>query len=264
MVENRIYNGDCLSLMKDIGDGSCQLILADLPFGVLNKSNPAARWDCVLPFDELWSHYKRVIKPNGAICLFSQGLFTSRLKMSNEKMWRYDWIWHKGVYHATGFLNANRQPMRDFETVCVFSKRQTVYHPQKLTTGLKHKRGGNNGHSNTYGGFHKMPEVEVDAIYPRSIIEQYPNDTSTAKRLHPTEKPVPLLRYLIRTYTDEGDLVLDNTCGSGSTCVAALLEKRRFIGIEKEREYYEIACKRVEDAERGMRSDLFNLEKQEI
>lgn len=252
---NNLYNGDCLEMMSGIADESVQQILADLPYGVLNRQNKAARWDCVLPFDELWRHYERIIKPNGAIVLFGQGMFTARLMMSNAKMWRYNLIWCKGS-GVTGFLNANRQPMRNHEDICVFYKRQCKYNPQFIKDGRKHRRGGNNGNSYTYGNFHKLPEIETNTLYPRSVVS-ISNDTSTTARKHPTEKPVGLLSWLVRTYTDEGDLVLDNTMGSGSTCVACVREKRRYIGIEKEPKYYEIAVKRVRDAEVEMKQNLF-------
>lgn len=250
---NNLYKGNCLELMSGIEDGSVDLILSDLPYGVLNKSNPSAKWDSVLPFDELWSHYERIIKPNGAIVLFSQGLFTDRLCLSNEKMFRYRLVWKKGD-GVTGFLNANRMPMRNHEDICVFYKKLPTYNPQMENDGRKHHKGGNSGSSNCYGKFTSVKKSYDYGTFPRSVIN-IPKVYNT--KHHPTEKPLGLLGYLIRTYTNEGDLVLDNTMGSGSTCVAVIREGRRYIGIEKEEKYYDIACKRVESALRDRDMDMF-------
>lgn len=247
--------------MKDIADSSVDLILCDLPYGVLNKSNPSAKWDSVIPFDKLWAHYERVIKPNGAIVLFAQGMFTARLMMSNSKLWKYNLVWKKGD-GVTGFLNANRMPMRNHEDICVFYKKLPTYNPQFTKGETNHARGGagngykatGNAQNSCYGGFKNTPTTFTRDKYPKSVI----SFEKCRRQCHPTEKPVDLLRYLIRTYTDEGDLVLDNTCGSGSTCVAAVLEDRQYIGIEKEQKYYDIACERVNKALADKAQNLFS------
>lgn len=262
-IPDKLYHGDCLELMGGIADGSVDLILCDLPYGVLNKRNPAARWDCVLPFDKLWAHYERIIKPNGAIVLFAQGMFTARLMMSNSKLWKYNLVWKKGD-GVTGFLNANRMPMRNHEDICVFYKKLPTYNPQFTKGETNHARGGaDNGYKATgnaqnrcYGGFKNTPTTFTTDKYPKSVI----NFEKCRKFRHPNEKPVDLLRYLIRTYSNESDIVLDNTMGSGSTCVAAVLENRRYIGIEKMQEYYDIAVERVSEAKRDMAGDMFNLD----
>jgi len=205
---------------------------------VLNKGNVGAKWDNVLPFDELWLHYERVIKPNGAVVLFGQGMFTARLMMSNARLWRYNLIWCKGS-GVTGFLNANRMPMRNHEDICVFYKRLCKYNPQYTKGEKNHARGGagngykasGNAQNRCYGGFKNTPTTFTTNKYPKSVIYF----CKQKNFYHPTEKPIDLLRWLIRTYTDEGDVVLDNTMGSGSTCVACALESRHYIGIEKEK-----------------------------
>lgn len=257
MIElNNIYLGDCLEVMQDIPDGSVDAIICDLPYGVLHKNNPNAQWDRVIPFEPLWEHYERIIKDNGAIVLFSQGMFTAKLMMSNPKLWRYNLVWDKG--RVTGFLNANRMPLRCHEDIAVFYKSLPTYNPQ-YTDGEpnhpqrkgKHKRTnqcygkyGRDYEGRTYESVRRVASTVPDGKkLPRSIIQIKKEHESTVS--HPTQKPVELLRYLIRTYTNENDLVLDNCCGSGTTCIVAVLEKRRFIGIEKNEEYYKVACERV-------------------
>jgi len=257
---DNLYNGNCLELMSGIADESCDMILCDLPYGVLNKGNVGAKWDSVLPFDELWLHYERVIKPNGAVVLFGQGMFTARLMMSNARLWRYNLIWCKGN-GVTGFLNANRMPMRNHEDICVFYKRLCKYNPQYTKGEKNHARGGagngykasGNAQNRCYGDFKNTPTTFTTNKYPKSVIYF----GKQKNFYHPTEKPVDLLRWLIRTYTDEGDVVLDNTMGSGSTCVACALESRHYIGIEKEKKYYDIACERVKRTIQELDNDLF-------
>ena len=198
-----IYNEDCLEGMKRIADASVDAIICDLPYGVLNEGNPDAQWDRQLPFDQLWNHYERVIKPNGAILLFGQGMFTSDLMQSNRKMWRYNLIWKKGD-RVSGFLNAKRMPLRNHEDICVFYKSLPIYNPQMTWGPTSHPRGGGN-HKNTqrcYGKFKDMPLTEsTNWKYPKSVVEF---DRDYDKIRHPTQKPVNLLRYLIRTYTNTG------------------------------------------------------------
>ena len=214
--------GDCLERMKEIPDGSIDMILCDLPYGVLNKSNPSAKWDSMIPFEPLWKQYKRITKPNAAIVLFSQGMFTAKLMMSNPKWWRYNLIWDKVL--KNGFLNANRQPLRQHEDICVFSSGQTIYNPQMVKceprqkNHRRHRSGEDklNGEltNRCYGKFGDVPDMITDEKYPTSIIS-VPKQHINGKSYHPTEKPVALLEYLINTYSNEGDLVLDNTMGSG-------------------------------------------------
>lgn len=247
---NKIYKGDCLDIMQGIDDKSVNMVLCDLPYQVLNKDNPNAQWDRLIPFEPLWQQYKRIIKDNGAIVLFAQGMFTAQLMMSNPKMWRYNLVWDKVL--KTGFLNANRMPLRQHEDICVFYKLLPVYNPQMTKCEPRqknHRRHNKNGDSivltnRCYGTFGDVPDVITDEKYPTSIIS-IPKEHIKGKSYHPTEKPVALLQYLIRTYTNQGDLVLDNTCGSGGTCVAAIREKRSFIGIELNDEYFDIASNRI-------------------
>ena len=248
---NKIYKGDCLDIMQDIEDKSVDMVLCDLPYQVLNKDNPNAQWDRLIPFEPLWQQYKRIIKDNGAIVLFAQGMFTAQLMVSNPKMWRYNLVWDKAL--KTGFLNANRMPLRQHEDICVFYKKLPTYNPQmakcepRQKNHRRHKTNGESSYTLTnrcYGKFNDVPDMITDEKFPTSIIS-IPKEHIKGKSYHPTEKPVVLLQYLIRTYTNQGDLVLDNTCGSGSTCVAAIREKRNFIGIELNEDYYKIACDRI-------------------
>ena len=241
---NKVLHGDCLELMKDIPDGSIDMILCDLPYGVLNKSNPSAKWDSIIPFDKLWEQYERIIKDSGAILLTAQGMFTAELMLSNKVLWRYNLIWKKGN-RISGFLNSKRQPLRNHEDILVFSKRQTVYNPQMTIGEKNHKKGGGN-HKNTqrcYGKLIDTPTILTNEKYPISILDfdrEHPP-------VHPTQKPVALFEYLIKTYTNEGDLVLDNCAGSFTTAIAALNTKRNYICMEKEQKYFEIGEKRITD-----------------
>lgn len=240
-----LYQGDCLELMKEIPEKSIDMILCDLPYGVLNKTNKNAQWDNVLPFNKLWQQYERIIKDNGAIVLFGSGMFTAELMMSNKNLWRYNLIWKKGQ-RISGFLNAKRQPLRNHEDIMVFFKKQGIYNPQ-MTIGNKNhiKGGGNHKHTQScYGNFKDLPTILTNEKYPISIINI---DKEHPQNLHPTQKPVALLEYLIRTYTNENMVVLDNCMGSGSTGVACINTKRKFIGIELDQNYFNIAKKRIED-----------------
>ena len=257
--QNVILCGDCLVLMQDIPDKSIDMICCDLPYGVLHRDNPHAQWDNIIPFEPLWEQYERIIKDNGAIVLFGQGIFTARLILSNEKLYRYSLVWNK--MRCTGFLNANRMPLRCHEDLVVFYKKLPTYNPQleDLNGREPSHPQGNGTHKDTnqcygkvkriYKGrtYDSVPRVETtvpnNKKMPRSIIEIKKEHESTVS--HPTQKPVELLRYLIRTYTNEGEVVLDNCMGSGTTCVAAIKEKRKYIGIEKDPKYFEIAQKRI-------------------
>lgn len=241
----KLWLGDCLDLMNNIEDKSVDAIICDLPYGSLNKKNSHAKWDSVIPFKELWKQYNRVIKPNGVVILFAQGMFTAELMMSNRKMWKYNLIWKKGN-RVTGFLNAKKMPLRNHEDICVFYKKLPTYNPQ-MTLGKKPHGKGNGIHKNTqrcYGDFHEVPTRMSEEKYPISIID-IPKEHY--KWLHPTSKPVALIEYLIKTYTNEGDLVLDNAAGSMTTAIAAINTKRKSICIEKDEHYFSIGKERVEN-----------------
>lgn len=242
LESNRIYLGDCIDVMQLIDDKSIDLILCDLPYG--ETQNPD---DVIIPFDKLWAQYTRIIKDNGAIVLFACGGFMLALCQSNRKMWRYNLVWDKIL--KTGHLNANRMPLRQHEDICVFYKKLPTYNPQFEEGPPLHSK----GHSyltkpvknQNYGKYEVTDDSRAGSTqkYPASIIRFQKPHPSKAR--HATEKPVELLRYLIRMYSNEGDLVLDNCCGSGTTCEAAVLENRRFVGIEKKEENYEISVKRM-------------------
>jgi len=241
MMDYTLRQGDCLELMKDIPDGSIDMILCDLPYGTTRN-----KWDCIIPFDQLWPHYKRIIKTDGAIVLFGSGMFTAELMKSNQKMWRYNMIWEKSS--PTGFLNSKRMPLRAHEDICLFYKRMPVYNPQmskgerKVATA-QHKRNCKKGES--YGAC-KAISYDSDKRYPRSVLKFKTDKQQSA--LHPTQKPVALLEYLVKTYTNEGDMVLDNCMGSCSTGVACVNTGRRFIGMELDPVYFGIAEKRIQEA----------------
>lgn len=255
---NNIYLGDCLDVMTGIEDESIDAIICDLPYGVLNRGNQNAQWDVVIPFEHLWAQYERIIKPRGAIVLFSQGMFTAQLMMSKPRLWRYNLIWDK--CRATGFLNANRMPLRYHEDICVFYKSLPIYNPQM--EDLKGREpnhpqghGVHNEKNSCYGKVGRINPTYIDKKHPRSIIT-LPAIHCSEGQSHPTQKPVDLLRYLIRTYTQVGGVILDNTMGSGTTCVAAIIEKRQYIGIEKDPKYFEIARKRIKETKRQLTFDF--------
>lgn len=233
---NKVYEADCLELMPQIPDKSIDMILCDLPYGTTQN-----KWDSVIDLEKLWREYKRIIKDNGVIVLTSQGIFTAHLIMSNESWFKYKIVWIKSK--STNFLNAKKQPLRKHEDICVFYRQQPTYNPQ-MTQGESYDKGiRKDQFTGSYGDF-KPQHVKSDGgRYPNDVIcyEDEPADDfvyiktaeSEGPVYHPTQKPVELGRYLIRTYTNPGDIVLDNACGSGSFLVAAALEGRRFIGIEK-------------------------------
>lgn len=240
-IENvTLSNGDCLELMCSIPDKSIDMILCDLPYGTTQN-----KWDSVIPFNLLWCQYRRIIKDNGAICLFGQGLFTANLICSNKEMYRYDLIWEKTK--AGGFLNARRMPLQAHENISVFYKKLPVYNPQMEAGKPYIKKAVTNGDGKNYGKFDRVGEIAVNegTRFPRSVIK-ISNDNH--KSLHPTQKPVELLEWLIRTYTNENETILDNCMGSGSTGVACINTNRKFIGMELDNTYFEIAKKRIEEA----------------
>ena len=249
MEKNKLYHGDCFSLMQNIHDKSIDLILSDPPYACLNKSNKDARWDKEIDLQELWKQYERIIKDNGAILLFGQGLFAGKLIMSNPRSYKFDIVWNK--VRKTGFLNAKKIPMRQHEQIFVFYKKLPTYNPQmvKCEPHQRNHSRGSGTHKETnrnYGKYGKAEDIVTDKKYPSSIIT-FAKGHGKEDWLHPTAKPIELLRYLIRTYSNEGDLVLDNFAGSGSTCVAAIKENRKFIGMEIEDHFFEVADERIKN-----------------
>lgn len=237
--------GDCLQLMQDIPDGSIDMILCDLPYGTT-----ACKWDTVIPFEPLWEQYNRIIKDNGAIVLFGNEPFTSRLICSNLRGFKYRWDWNKKIPSGMGY--AKYRPMQQTEDISVFTRNggKTVYNPQMTRRNIPIKSGGNTKRAGVYDGFRCMGEGKIykrtyDFKYPVTLIEF---GKVRKGNCHPTQKPVALLEYLIKTYTNPGEIVLDNCFGSGSTGVACVNTGRRFYGIELDPEYYEIARQRIENA----------------
>ena len=264
LTANSLINADCLEAMKYIEDKSIDLILSDPPYGTT-----ACKWDTIIPFEPMWEQYKRIIKDNSAIVLTASQPFTSALVMSNIKMFKYEWIWHKST--SGSFATAKKQPMKYHENILVFYKNSPIYNPQFQSyadsTNKRFKDGEKvnrkkqliNSSNKIQNGLSFEGEQGImlsRGKYPESVqkINSEPNCNGT--KLHPTQKPVALGRYLIRTYTNEGDLILDNTCGSGSFLVAAMLEKRNFIGIELDENYCAIARKRLEDTQKDIDSKL--------
>ena len=255
---NNVFEGDCLEIMKQLPEKSIDMVLCDLPYGTTQN-----KWDSVIPLGGLWQQYRRIVKDDGAIVLTSQGMFTAELMVSNSKMFRYKWIWEKSK--STNFLNAKKQPLRKHEDVCVFYRKQPVYHPQMID-GLPYDKGiRKNQLSGSYGDFQPVHVHSDGKRYPTDII-YFKTAESEGKVFHPTQKPVELGRYFVRTYTNPGDIVLDNTSGSGSFLVAALLEGRNFVGIEKNEnvalfkkgdiDYIAVTKQRLRDAWNSMSQDV--------
>ena len=223
-LRNSLFEGDCLDVMRVIPDGSIDLILCDLPYGTTQN-----HWDSVIPLEELWAAYDRILKPNGAVVLTSQGLFTSKLMLSNQKHFKFKLVWVKSK--PTNFLNAKKQPLRKHEDVCVFYRKQPTYNPQ-MTPGEPYDKGfRKNQLSGSYGDFSPVHVRSDGDRYPTDVI-YFKTAESEGPVVHPTQKPVELGRYLVRTFSNPGDLVLDNTFGSGSFLLSAALEGRDFVGIE--------------------------------
>ena len=240
--KKEILLGDCLELMKDIPNGSIDMILCDLPYGTT-----ACKWDTIIPFDKLWEQYDRIIKPNGAIVLFGSEPFSSYQRMSNIKIYRYDWVWEKNK--TSNYQLAKKMPLKSHETISVFYKTLPTYNPQKEWVGVKDNRKTFNPCNHT-----KMSHISSNTTYckkddgtryPKTVLKYDVPDRMNL--LHNTQKPIPLFEYLIKTYTNEGELVLDNTAGSGTTAIACLNTNRQFIVMEKEQKYYDIILKRVGD-----------------
>ena len=231
-----LFNADCMDILPLIPDKSVQLILADLPYGTTQN-----KWDSVLPLDLLWQQYERIIADNGCIVLTADGIFTGVLMMSKPKWFKYKLIWDKKS--TSGFLNAKKMPLRRHEDILIFAKRKTTYNPIMEERGKPRKKGGYvGGNKGTYGS-HKEDIKFNNEYYPTSIIE-ISNANQKAKQ-HPTEKPLELMKWIITTYSNEGELVLDNTMGSGTTNLACIKLNRKSIGIEKEKQYYDVAVRRA-------------------
>lgn len=244
----KLYQGDCLEVMKDIPDKSIDMILCDLPYEVT-----ACKWDNIIPFEPLWEQYNRIIKDNGAICLFGTEPFSSRLRMSNIKYFRYDWIWEKSK--SANFMNAKKMPLKKHEIISVFYKDFPTYNPQmKQIQPYKRYRKSHQPTFVKHGLDVSTIQQSTGQGYPTSILyfqcvgNSGTNEERKLNSVHPTQKPVPLLEYLIRTYTNEDETVLDNCMGSGSTGVACVNTGRNFIGIEIDENYYNIAENRINQA----------------
>ena len=236
----QLYKGDCMELMESIPDESVDMILSDPPYAMTKN-----KWDVEIDLPGLWRHYKRIVKQNGAIVLFSKMPFTARLAISNQKMFRHEWIWVKES--ATGFLNANKAPMKLHENILVFSKKRAVYNPQMRTGFRPYKCVQGSGSKNYENKKYDKETVSNGERFPVDVIRF---SRSLDRGAHPTQKPVALLEYMIRTYTSEGETVLDNYMGSGSTGVACVNTGRNFIGIELDDYYFDVAQQRIEQAQK--------------
>ena len=227
-----LHQGDCLEVMQSLDDHSVDLVLCDLPYGTTQN-----KWDSVIPLDQLWQQYRRVVKPRGVIALSSQGIFTARLILSNEPWFRYKFVWIKSK--PTNFLNARRQPLRQHEDICIFYQSQPDYQPV-MSHGEPYDKGIRKAqYTGSYGDFKPVQVKSNGQRFPTDTLYCKTAESEAGGRVwHPTQKPVALGRYLIRLFTSEGDIVLDNAFGSGSFLVAAALESRRFIGIEKNKEVH--------------------------
>lgn len=233
-----LQQGDCLELMKGIPDKSIDMIFCDLPYGTTHN-----KWDSIIPLDKLWREYHRIVKENGAMVFTASGLFTAQLMISNSSEYKYKYVWEKSK--ATNFLNAKRQPLRKHEDVLVFYKKQPTYHPQ-MTKGEAYFKGiRKNQVTGSYGEFKPVLVKSEGLRYPVDVF-YFKTAESEGAVIHPTQKPVALLEYLIKTYTNKNETVLDNTMGSGSTGVACVNTGRNFIGMELDEEYFNKAKNRIE------------------
>ena len=233
-----LLHGDCLELMKNIPDKSIDMVLTDPPYGTT-----ACKWDVVIPFEPMWNELKRITKDNGAICLFGSEPFSSHLRMSNLKMFKYDWVWDKK--RISNPMQAKKRPLSSIEIISCFSSSVHVYNPQGLLKTSKKLGGNKNGSKGLQTESKSVDYVQEYTNYPRNLL-QISCDNYGGNCFHPTQKPVALLEYLIKTYTLENETVLDFTMGSGSTGVACVNLNRKFIGIEKDDKYFEIAKQRIE------------------
>lgn len=237
----QLYNGDCLEIMNEIPDKSIDLILCDLPYGTT-----ACKWDTLIPFDDLWKHYSRIIKDKGNILLFGTGLFAYKLAMSNEKLFRYELIWKKSKCGSP--FTAKYMPMKKHENILVFGQSAAYYEPQ-MQEGTPYKRKYTpNKHNNHKFGINGTEHNNEGTRHPSTVLD-FPQKWRRQDQVHPTQKPVELLEFLVKSYCPEGGLVLDNCMGSGSTGVASVNTNRDFIGIELDEKYFEIAKQRITVAE---------------
>ncbi|MBI9031563.1 site-specific DNA-methyltransferase [bacterium] len=272
--KNKVIQGDCLEVLQNFPDNSIDMVLCDLPYGTTQN-----KWDSVIDLDKLWHQYRRIVKDNGAIVLTSQGLFTAKLILSNPKEFKYKIVWIKSK--ATNFLNAKKQPLRKHEDICVFYKNQTTYNPQ-MEQGLAYDKGfRKDQYTGSYGDFKPRHVKSNGDRYPTDIItfaddEQHDDFVyfktaeSEGKVFHPTQKPIELGRYLIRTFSNPGDYILDNACGSGSFLISAMIEGRNFIGIEKNEyallhkknkiDYIEICTNRIEETLKNNNYEQMNID----
>ena len=244
--------GDCLDIMDELIKQNIKIdmILTDIPYGTTQ-----CKWDSVIPFEPMWERINKLIKNNGCVALFGSEPFTSTLICSNIKDFKYNWIWQKNK--TTGFLNAKKQPLNDNETISIFYKKQCTYNPQMTQAEKIYKRGFVvRNKSDCYGDEKNYVQEDNGLRYPKRI--QYFNNNDTQNQLHPTQKPVELLEYLVHTYSNENETVLDFTMGSGSTGVACINANRNFYGIELDDTYFEIAKKRIEEAEKLVNKPLLN------
>jgi len=232
----QLYHGDCLEIMKDIKDKSVDMIFTDPPYGTTQN-----KWDIIIPFTEMWSKIKKLRKDTTPIIMFSDGKFTPYLQMSNINEFKYDLVWNKKS--TTGFLNANKMPLRQHEKINIFYKKLPTYNPQMREGKLRSKGGKKFANNGCYGSFNEMPKEIYNMYHPTSI-KTFSNANQKDKQ-HSTQKPIELLEYLIKTYTNENELVLDFTMGSGTTGVACKNTNRNFIGIELDENYYKIANERI-------------------
>ena len=236
---NKVHQGDCLEILKQVPDGSVDMVLCDLPYGTTR-----CKWDTIIPFEPLWDEYRRVAKKNAAIVLTAAQPFTSVLIASNLKEFKYNWVWEKSK--ATGYLNAKKMPMRAHEDVCVFYRKPPTYNPQ-MWESTPYNKGSAHRPTEVYG---KQKEVlvknDTGLRYPRTV-QYFKTAESEGKVYHPTQKPISLFRYLIETYTNEGEVVLDSCLGAGTTALAALSCNRNFIGMELAEEYVKISRDRIKE-----------------
>ena len=235
----RLWHGDCLTLMKDIDTNSVDMLLVDLPYGTTQ-----CKWDSIISLKDLWIEYNRIIKDNGAMLFHCAQPFTSNLIMSNVKNFKYEWVWEKSK--ASNYLNAKKQPLRAHESIAVFYRKPPTYNPQ-MTQGEAYNKGTAKRETEVYGS-QRAVEVKSDGErYPRTV--QYFVTAEKEGKLHPTQKPIALTEYCVKTFSNPGDVILDNTMGSGTTGVACVNLDREFIGIEKDKEYFDIAVERISEAE---------------
>lgn len=254
-IENTIFEGDCLNIMRKFPDNSIDMVLCDLPYGTTQN-----KWDSLIDLEKLWKEYNRIVKQNGAIILTSQGIFTAKLILSNEKNFKYKLTWEKSK--PTNFLNAKKQPLRKHEDICVFYRKQPTYNPQ-MTQGEPYNKGVRKKQlTGSYGDFNPQLVQSTGDRYPTDVI-YFKTAESEGEVIHPTQKPVELGRYLIKTYSNEDDLILDNTFGSGSFLLSAALENRKFCGIEQNLnvslfkkskiDYIDVAAKRLNSIKQSVR-----------